>query len=195
MAEPDKTLEKSITGDFDPKNFLSSFFQTARAVLLSPRSFYKGMKTEGGLRNPFLFLISCVLIVACVVLILAMVTDRLDTTQMILFFKMAGTGIAATFLIAGIHFFVISHFFKAPGTYEMAFRVNAYAAAIALFSWIPIPIMILFLKFYEAYLITIGLSRAFSIKISQAFITVLVHLAVVFFIFYLLLSQRSAVIP
>lgn len=195
MAKPDKTLEKSIARDFDPKNFLSSFFQTAKAVLLSPKSFYEGMKTEGGLRNPFLFLLCCVIIVGCLVLILAMVLGRFDTAQMLAFFKMAATGIAATFVIAGIHFFIISRFFKVPGTYEMAFRVNAYAAAVALFSWIPIPIMILILKFYEAYLITVGLSRAFSIKISQAFITVLVHLVVVFLIFYLLASQQPTVVP
>ena len=165
MAGPMTSPHQDAPIDFDPNNFLSSFFRTAKAVLFSPRSFYKRMEIQGGLQKPFLFLGCCALFPGCCILVLAATLGLLEQVQIPRVLAILTVVIAFTFVIAGIHYVIITRLLKAPGTYEMAFRVNAYAAATALFCWIPIPIVVVFLKFYEAYLITIGLSRAFSITL------------------------------
>lgn len=58
----------------------------------------------------------------------------------------------------------------------MAFRANAYSAAVALLSWMPLVGVIL--EFYRIYLIVLGLSSTFSIKTSRAFLAVAITLVV-----------------
>jgi len=183
MADSDKTLEKSIAGDFEPNNFLNSFFQIAKAVLLSPRAFYEGMKTEGGLRNPLIFLVCCVVIHTAI-------ASFFVTSQPMVLFNVV-YGILMPFVTAGVLFFILTRFFKASGTFEAAFRVNAYAAATALLSWIPIAFRTeapaspgtlfslialtgLFIEFYRLYLIAIGLSRTFSVTVSRAALAIVI---------------------
>lgn len=154
--------------DFAPGNFLSSLFLTAKAILFSPRLFYEEMNREGGLRNPFLFLTCCVLTHTLIVGLL--LQNQSIIASNLLF------GIVLPFVTAGILFFIITRLFKASGTYEMAFRVNAYSAAVALLSWIPMVGMLL--EFYRIYLIVVGLSSAFSIKASRAFMAVVLTIFV-----------------
>ena len=154
--------------DFAPNNFLISFFRTAKAILLSPRLFYEGMNMEGGLRNPFLFLTCCVLTHT---LIIGLLLKNQSLIASNLLF-----GMVLPFVTAGILFFIIARLFKTSGTYEMAFRVNAYAAAVALLSWIPFVGMPL--EFYRIYLIVVGLSSTFSIKASRAIMAVVLTMFV-----------------
>jgi hypothetical protein len=81
-------------------------------------------------------------------------------------------GIGMPFLTAGIFFLIITRLFKAPGTYEAAFRVTAYAAALHLFSWIPIRWVLVLVEFYRLYLFAVGLGYAFSIRASRAWLAV-----------------------
>ena len=159
--------DKIPASDFLPNQFLNSLFWVSKTVLLSPRLFYEGMKREGGLRNPFIYLASCVLIHTLLVSLLIK-SQSLIAINLVF-------GMTFPFVTAGILFLVIKRLFKAPGTYEMAFRVNAYAAAVALFSWMPLIGMIL--EFYRLYLIGVGLSYAFSIKTSRAFVAIVLTIA------------------
>jgi len=163
--------EQDVPTDFAPDNFLSSFFRTAKAVLLVPGLFYERMKTNGGLRNPFVFLISCVLVHTLIVSLFA-------RNQAIIAFHVINEFLFP-FAAAGILFFIVTRLFKASGTYEVAFRVNAYAAATALFSWIPL--IGLFVQFYRFYLIAVGLSRAFSIRGSQALLAIVITVIIYIF--------------
>jgi hypothetical protein len=149
--------EQDAPTDFAPNNFLISFFRTAKAVLFSPRLFYERMKTDGGLRNPFLFLICCVLIHT-------LGASLYVKNQTIIALNVVN-GIVMPFVTAGILFMIITRLFKASGSYEMSFRVCAYAAATALFSWIGY--VGLFVEFYRLYLIGLGLSRTFSVRVFQ----------------------------
>ncbi|MBW2075773.1 MAG: YIP1 family protein [Deltaproteobacteria bacterium] len=130
------------------------------------------METEGGLRNPTIFLACCVLIHS---LIIGLVCQK----QILIILNIVG-GVGMPFVTAGILFLIITRLFKASGTYEATFRVNAYAAATALFSWIPL--VGFFLECYRLYLIVIGLSRVFSIRTSRAVlamvITIIIYIAV-----------------
>jgi hypothetical protein len=154
--------------DFEPHDFLRSLFRTAKAILFSPKVFFEGMKREGGLRNPFIFLACCVLIHTVIVGLL-LKNQSLMATNLVF-------GMVQPFVTAGLLFLIITRLFKASGTYEMAFRANAYSAAVALFSWIPLVGVIL--EFYRIYLIVLGLSSAFSIKTSRAFLAVAMTLLV-----------------
>ena len=163
-----ESTNQDIPTDFAPGNFLSSFFLTTKGVLLSPGRFYEGMNREGGLRNPFLFLTSCVLTHTLIVG-LWLKNQSLIASNLLF-------GLVLPFVTAGILFFFITKLFKGSGTYEMAFRVNAYAAAVALLSWVPMAGMLL--EFYRIYLIVVGLSSAFSIKASRSFIAVVLTIFV-----------------
>ena len=156
------------TTDFDPNNFLTSLFGTAKAILFSPKIFFEGMNREGGLRNPFIFL-------ACCVLIHTLIAGLLLKNQGLIARNLV-FGMVLPFLTAAILYFIITRLFKASGTYEMAFRANAYSAAVALLSWMPLVGIIL--EFYRIYLIVLGLSSAFSIKISRAFLAIAITLLV-----------------
>jgi hypothetical protein len=154
--------------DFDPKRFFTSLIETTKLVLLNPKHFFEGMKRKGGIRNPFIFMASCVLVHTFLASLLhgnpAMISRSL------------AFGMLFPPMTAGILFLIITQLFKVKGTYEMAFRVNAYVAAVSLFSWIPLIGMVL--EFYRLYLIGLGLGCSFSIKGSQAFLAILLTLIV-----------------
>ena len=85
-------------------------------------------------------------------------------------------GLIFPLITAGILLLIITKVFKASGSYETAFRVNAYASAVNLLSWLPI--LGLLFEFYRIYLIVIGLSYAFSIKITHAFLAIVLTMAI-----------------
>ena len=176
--------------EFTTENFFSSFFRTATSVFFSPKAFYEGMKTEGGLRNPLIFLMSCVVIHTLIVSLFV-------KNQAIIAFNLIN-GTVMPLVSAGILFFIITRLFKAPGTFEAALRVNAYAAATALFSWLPL--VGLFIDLYRFYLIAIGLSRAFSITVSRAALSIAITIAIYIFTLgpimaNILRSQAPAIAP
>jgi len=171
--------------DFEPGHFFTNLFRTAKAVLLSPKPFYEGMKKEGGLRNPLMFLVCCVIVHS---LLAGLVLGNPVLIAYNMFF-----GIVQPFLTSVFLLLFITHFFKGSGTYEAAFRVNAYAAAVEMFSWIPsigfvlgFPGIVLIgrlLVLYRVYLIVVGISCAFSTKAFKAFLAVLMTMFM-----YILLS-------
>lgn len=168
MADRMKTTQKNVPEDFAPEDFLHSLFLVSKAVLLSPGLFFHGMKRSGGLRNPTIYLASCVLVHALTFGLL--VKDERLLALNLLF------GMVLPFATAGILFYIITNLFKASGTYEAAFRVNAYASAVALLSWMPV--IGLLLEFYRLYLICVGLSDTFAIKTSRALLAVLLTIFV-----------------
>lgn len=174
MADPATSQEQDAQYDFVPGNFLSSLFSIAKTILLSPRLFYRKMRTDGGLRNPTLYLVCCVLIHTLFV--------GLSVRDQTIVVRNIAYGMAMPFVTAGILFLFITKVFKESGTYEAAFRVNAYAAAVNLVTWIPM-VGLLF-EFYRLYLIAWGLSYAFSIRVSRAALAIVMTM-----ITYVVLGQ------
>jgi hypothetical protein len=163
--------------EFNPQDFFPSLVETSKNVLLHPTVFFDGMKKDGGFRNPFIYLTVCVAVQTLLASIL------LGNPSIIP--RNLAFGMVFPMLTAAILFFIIGQLFKTPGTYEMAFRVNAYAGAVSLFSWIPLMGMIL--ELYRLYLIGIGLTYVFSIKGSRALLALLLTLIV-----YIVLSGAVA---
>ncbi len=183
------TAQQNTVDEFRPEDFLSSLFRVTKAVLVSPRPFFEGMKSQGGLRNPLIFLASCVLIHALLVGFV-LKSQALIAPNLIY-------GLVMPFITAGFLFFIIAWLFKVSGTYEMAFRVNAYAAAIALLSWIPTVGLVL--EFYRIYLIVVGLSCTFSIKTSRALLatvmTMFIYMLLGTAIFHMTAGQWPSAAP
>lgn len=172
MPDPGTSQEQGVQYDFVPEDLPGSLFRTARAVLLSPRDFYKKMKTEGGFRNPTLFLACCILIHALFIGLLA--RDEVVIIQGLMY------GIAMPFVTAGLLFLFITKFFKESGTYQAAFRVMAYASAVNLATWIPVARLVL--EFYRLYLIAWGLTYAFSTRISRAVLAIVLTMITYLFL-------------
>jgi hypothetical protein len=162
------TTSPEISLDFDPGNFLKSFWDIAKFVFLNPRTFFEKMKRTGGLGSPAIYLGICVVVQTFFV--------GLGVRSAEIVLKNIAMGIVFPFLTAGVLFYFITKLFHASGTYEMAFRVNAYAATISLLSWVPG--IGLLLEAYRLYLLTVGLSVVFSLKTSKAFLAIVLTLIV-----------------
>ncbi|MDY6952038.1 MAG: YIP1 family protein [Thermodesulfobacteriota bacterium] len=161
-----ETPPQPVINDFEPKHFLASLFAMAKAVLLSPRSFFDGMKTQGGFRNPLMFLMCCIIVHSLLAGLMVQNVAFMGRNLIL--------GMVMPFVTAGLFLFFLTQFFRASGTFEAAFRVNAYAGAISLLSWLPLVGLIL--EFYRIYLLVVGLRATFSVKVSRAFLTVLMTL-------------------
>jgi len=146
--------------EFDPHHFLPSFREVALGVLMSPWAFFKAMRRTGGLQPPFLFLLACLLIHTAIIGLLH--------KDMALLGRNIALGLTFPFITAGLSYVLLTRLFQARGTFETAFRVNAYAAAVNLLSWFPVVGVLL--EFYRLYVITVGLSVAFETKPWKAFV-------------------------
>ena len=142
--------------------------ELSRADAFILTRFSRAQGKQGGMQNPFIFMVLCVLIQT-------LLASLLRGNPAIIVANLA-FGTLFPLITAGILFLIITQLFKGQGTYEMAFRVNAYSAAVALFSWIPLVGMVL--EFYRLYLIGVGLGCTFSIRGSQAFLAIVLTLIV-----------------
>ena len=160
-------MNEHLINEFDPKNLFLSFYRTSKAIILSPKVFFKGMRRDGGFLNPFLYLLYCIVFHVLVFGLLQ--KDPMFMLRTLIL------GLIFPMITAAILFLIITKLFKASGSYETVFRVNAYASVVNLLSWLPL-IGLLF-EFYRIYLIVVGLSFAFSIKMTRAFLAIVLTMA------------------
>jgi hypothetical protein len=150
--------------DFDPRNLIRSLLQTAWAVVASPQAFFRRMRKEGGFSSPLIFLLICLLVHTGLAALI-----RRDPS---LIGKSLLFGMLFPFITAAIIHLVITRIYRAGGTYEAAFRVNAYCSAVNLLTWFPG--VGLLLEFYRLYLITVGLSAVFKIGTMRALLAIVI---------------------
>jgi len=160
-------MNEHLINEFDPKNLFSSFYRTSKAIILSPKVFFQEMRRDGGFLNPFLYMLYCIVFHVLVFGLLQ--KDPMFMLRTLIL------GLIFPMITAAILFLIITKLFKASGSYETVFRVNAYASVVNLLSWLPL-IGLLF-EFYRIYLIVVGLSFAFSIKMTRAFLAILMTMA------------------
>lgn len=153
-------MKLELPTEFDCRRIFSGFPRMVLAVLLSPSDFFPAMKRRGGYGAPFLFLLICVLIHVA----MAGVTHR-DPGLMV---RALAMGLTFPFITAGLLHGFLAKAFRASGTYEAAFRVNAYAAAVNVVTWIPLAGLLM--EFYRIYLLVRGLSAVYAVKASRALI-------------------------
>lgn len=156
--------EPSGTGLF--KGFLG----TAKAVLLSPRSFFPNMPVEGGLLGPYVFFLFCTTFSFVVSIGLTLATSE-SFSPWILFVMFVALWMP--FVSAAILNLLFTKLLRSEGSYEATFRVICYASAVNLFAWIPVFLVILLLQLYEIYLSALGLSVVHHTSLGQALLIVL----------------------
>ncbi|MFH1082963.1 MAG: YIP1 family protein [Pseudomonadota bacterium] len=127
----------------------------------------RGMRTEGSFLNPFLYMLCCV--------IFHVFVFGLLQRNFGLMFRNLLLGMAFPLITAGFLFFIVTKVFKASGSYETAFRVNAYASAVNLVTWLPF-VGLLF-ELYRIYLIVVGLSAGFSLKMGRSLLAIVLTMA------------------
>ena len=166
-------MSKPAFDDLDPGQFWKSFVHIARLVIVDPKLFFDYMRQGGGLKNPTIFLLICTLFHSVVI--------SFFVKNQTLIIAYLASGIATPFLMALIVKLALKNLFQVAGTYESAFRINAYASAIALLSWIPA--IGFFIELYRLYIISYGLSRIFHISIIKCLATVLIAIIAIAVIF------------
>jgi len=123
-------MNEHLMNEFDPKNFFPRFFRTSKAILLSPKVFFQEMRRDGGFLNPFLYLLSCI--------VFHVLIFGLLQKNPLFMLRTLILGLIFPLITAGILLLIITKVFKASGSYETVFRINAYASAVNLLSWLPL---------------------------------------------------------
>ncbi len=173
--------EKRGVGDsyeFNTKNFIKSFIEVVKTVVIKPEDFYQHMPTTGGFAPPVTFLAVCLGVSG---IIAAIITGG----NPFIFFKLLIFGLIFSFIGAGVLYLIAQKFFAGKGAYEGTYRVVGYAGAVSLLAWIPI--LGILAALYGFYLQMVGLEKIHGITRGQAVITILIAVAV-YFIFSLLLG-------
>ncbi len=142
-----------------------NFCLVIKAVLLSPRHFFESMKDSPGLPNPYLFLCVCSLVHTMLVGL-----SMKKVSLMVLSVSLVN-GLLMPFITAFLLFLIITKLFGRAGSYASIFQVNAYTAAVSLFSWVPMAGIAL--EIYRLYLIALGLYHVCSISITRAWSAIL----------------------
>jgi hypothetical protein len=162
-----KAMKAELPAEFDPRTAFRSFPRVVLAVLLSPRDFFQALNRRGGYAAPFLFLTICVLIHVAMV--------GLYHRNYWLVLQNLAMGVSFPFITAGVLHFILVKWFRSAGTYEAAFRVNAYSAAVNMVTWIPVAGLVM--EFYRIYLLMLGLSAVYAVRASRALIALVLTMA------------------
>ena len=203
---PPPRVSGGVTGgDFDYRQLVPSFIQTAREVLLNPVSFYGSIRRQGDFLNPLLFAIICAVISGLLGGILRLLIN-LVTGEGVgdafagLFGTIIITPIATAiglFIGAAIyHLLVLLIIRPSHQGYEATLRVIAYASVLQLVSWLAaIPILgllvIIATAVYNVVLSVIGIREVHSTTTGRAAAVVLIP--VVIFILLALLIGAAIV--
>lgn len=155
-------MNTEVPAEFELRRGLRSFPRVVLAVLLSPSDFFQTMNRRGGYAAPFFFLLICVLIHIAM-------TAALHRDLWLMLRNLV-MGITFPFVTAAfLHGFLVK-LFRGAETYEAGFRVNAYAAAVNVVTWIPLAGLLM--EFYRIYLLVSGLSAVYRVKASRALVAV-----------------------
>ncbi|MBI4532923.1 MAG: YIP1 family protein [Candidatus Melainabacteria bacterium] len=125
------TTKASLTQMMPPevRGFVANYWGQAKVILFSPQVFFRTMPTEGGYKDPLLFLA----VSAGVNAVLA----GLMSLQLPLIGLIFIASLIAVFVGSAVACF-LSQAMSGKGNYEATFRVIAYSEATLLFVWLPI---------------------------------------------------------
>jgi len=129
---PEPGNQEKSPGELVPpaaRGYLASFWQEAKTVLRHPQQFFDSMPTEGGWKEPLIFLSTCAGANAVLSGILSF-----NLLTMVMIFPATLVGCFLASLVAN----ALAGAMGGKGTYESTFRVFAYSEAPMLIGWIPV---------------------------------------------------------
>lgn len=192
----------SSGGGYDLSDPLQSFLATARAVLLQPVDFFRGVAVRDGLINPIAFAAICTTIGAFLAAILSVLAAIVGIGQQGVGGAIGGLFAAVIitpiltpiglFIGAGISYLFVMIFVRpANAGFWSTFRVVSYVSATSLISWVPIVGGIVALV-WGLVLTIFGIRETHSTTTGRAALVVLVPAAIGFLL--LLLVAASVLI-
>lgn len=176
-------------GGYDLSDPVQSFIATARAVLLQPVDFFRGVTLRDSPINPIVFAVICATIGAVLTAIISVLAAIFGLGQQGVGGAIGGLVGAVIitpiltpvglFIGAGIsHLFVMLFVRPANSGFWATFRVVSYASATSLISWIPI-IGGLVAAVWLIVLSIFGIREMHSTTTGRAALVVLVPVAIV----------------
>jgi hypothetical protein len=148
------------------------FVDTWRRVMADPRGFFGDMAQVGGLQEPLMFLVGVAALNALGTLLLGWSLGGAIAAFVWL--------IVGAFVSAAVLTLVAQHLFGGRAGFEPIFRVVAYAAAPAVFLWLPL--LWVFALLYCWYLEVRGIERVNEFEATPAVLTVTITIGVLLLI-------------
>lgn len=175
--------DQSRTG-FEPSDFFRSFFGTVRAVILAPAAFFDDLDRQRSSGSAVLFGVICAVINLLLLYAVAPVdswirgetnpaADRFYWIFLALSPLFAWIGL---YLTAAVQHLFVGVFVRSRKGFNATLRVNAYASAVALLSWIPIVGYLASL--YGLYVTMLGIRELHETTTKRASLAILVPLLV-----------------
>ncbi len=169
-------IDKAMTNEFDPANFLQSFWETWKRVITKPSLFFREMPTEGGFIPPSLFMLVCL---GADGLLKGIFGGGIRG-----FFSTFVGATLLTFLIAAVLYLFSTQLFPGKGSYEASFRVLAYTNAVSLFGWIPVVGVLAAL--YGIYVSALGIMEVHNLDRGKAGVVIILTALVMVVLSFLL---------
>jgi hypothetical protein len=152
--------------EFNPSNFINSFVNVWRGVVLAPTDFFAEMPLNAGYANPLIFLIISTAIGGFFGGLVS-----LRSLAGIIFAPIGG--IIGSFIAAGIiHIFAVLFTDGAKGGFQATWRVVTYSTALSVLTWIPFVGSLI--GFYGVYLTVVGVQRVHATDRIKAALSVIV---------------------
>jgi hypothetical protein len=181
-------------GEFDYRDPVQSFVNTARNVVTVPGVFFRGLIGHGDLVNPLIFAIICYEISAILGGLLAVVgvSGQRGFGSFLGSLVLAPIGAAiGLFIGAGIlHLLVMLVIGSRNAGFAGTFRVSAYSSVTSLVSWIPVIGWIASL--YGIYLAIVGVREVHNTTTGKAAVVVLIPALIVLFLVFVLVVLVGA---
>jgi hypothetical protein len=191
-------------GEFELSNPVNSFVDVTRRVVLQPVRFFAGLPRSGGLLNPLVFALVCVVISAILSAVLVLtgvqqnpgfnpnpqnaIPSVFAPTSALLGIVFAPIGGAiGLFIAAAIQQLLVRLFVGENNSgFGATFRVAAYTQVTSLVNWIPIlgPLLAL----YGLYLSIVGIREVHGTTTGKAALVVLIPFAVVLVVALIVLA-------
>lgn len=134
--------------EFDYRDPVQTFVSAARGVLITPKSFFRGIARQGSFANPLFFAVACATLASVFSAVVSFFVAVFAGDQGILsvitglILEILLTPIIALvvlFIVAGIYHLLVMIFARSTNAgFEATFRVAAYSSAIQLFTWLSI---------------------------------------------------------
>ena len=165
---------------FEPSNFLRSFVQTARAVILEPAGFFRGLDPQRSSGGAVLFAVVCVVIGLLLTYAVAPVESwiwrdpppRADRASWIILALSPLFAWIGLYLLAIFQHLFVMIFVRPRRDFDATLRVSAYASALALLSWVPVVGYLA--SAYGLYVTVLGIRELHETSTARALLAVLV---------------------
>ena len=190
-------MENSRSPELDPSRPVRSGFAVSRTVLLSPKSFYSNLSTEGPLKGPVLFVlfVSAVSAVLRLALVFIFSTAGLGEALISVLEALVFVALSPVIigLLAGAYLLSIRTFVKKTADFQEVYRMLAYAYAAMIFFWVPVVQAFAF-TYTFLVLMTLGVRSVYKTSTTTALVTAItgyVPAGILFVFLQLIVTQLA----